>query len=158
MYVCIDIECNSVLSFCLKVRWFPGRIWLGRGKLVRKYVFSLKRYGVLGENIRKCKSEILFSNMHIYIIPPISQIRSKRTRSRPPSPLAKAVAQRGRRSLSAFSSRLRRGTARATGKLPASVGQGAHIGRYLSLRAHILAAVIIRRRAPGRTQQAARTR
>lgn len=57
-----------------------------------------------------------------------------------------------------FLSRRRRRTTRAHGIHPAPVRERAHIVRHLRLRAHIPAAAIIRRRATGRAQQAARTR
>ena len=57
-----------------------------------------------------------------------------------------------------FLSRRRRRTTRAHGIHPAPVRERAHIVRHLRLRAHIPAAAIIRRRATGRAEQAARTR
>lgn len=56
------------------------------------------------------------------------------------------------------SSRRRRGTARTHGELAAPVGQRTHVVRHLRLLAHVLAAVVVRRRAPGRAQQAPRAR
>lgn len=55
------------------------------------------------------------------------------------------------------SSRCWRRTGRAHSELPAPVRQRANIIRHLRLLAHILAAVIIRRRTTRRTQQASRT-